>query len=58
VGNAVTRNRVKRRLRHLALPLVEEPGWELVVRARPAAADVAGSVLAADLEHAWAKVKR
>ena len=44
VGNAVTRNRVKRRLRHLTrehLPALEElPGRAaLVVRALPAAAE-------------------
>jgi len=40
VGNAVTRNRVKRRLRHLAaasLP-VASPSVDVVVRALPAAA--------------------
>ncbi|MGA4670033.1 ribonuclease P protein component [Propionibacteriaceae bacterium Y1923] len=41
VGNAVTRNRVKRRLRHLVAPLL--PGFpqdvHMVVRALPAAAD-------------------
>ncbi|MDU7025398.1 MAG: ribonuclease P protein component, partial [Cutibacterium acnes] len=40
VGNAVTRNRVKRRLRHLCRPLVDEleDGTVVVVRALPAAA--------------------
>jgi ribonuclease P protein component len=54
VGNAVTRNRVKRRLRHLTrehLPALEElPGRAaLVVRALPAAADASYARLGADL---------
>ena len=38
VGNAVTRNRVKRRLRHLAVPLDAPFVTDVVVRALPAAA--------------------
>jgi ribonuclease P protein component len=65
VGNAVTRNRVKRRLRHLAaaqladLPRGEgdRPGLDVVVRALPAAAS-AGAELGADLGSAWAKARR
>ena len=38
VGNAVTRNRVKRRLRHLALALEAPVATDVVVRALPAAA--------------------
>jgi len=54
VGDAVTRNRVKRRLRHLTrehLPALEEhPGRAaLVVRALPAAADASYAQLGADL---------
>ena len=54
VGNAATRNRVKRRLRHLTrehLPSWEElPGRAaLVVRALPAAADASYASLGADL---------
>jgi ribonuclease P protein component len=51
VGNAVVRNRVKRRLRHLAREHVSSlPGSAvLVVRALPAAADATGAELAADL---------
>ncbi len=54
VGNAVVRNRVKRRLRHLvAAQLSDTPGGVcLVVRALPAAADEANP-LAADLTGAW-----
>lgn len=62
VGNAVTRNRVKRRLRHLVAPLVTVPaagaqpreGLQVVVRALPAAAEQPER-LAQDLEGAWAK---
>ena len=56
VGNAVVRNQVRRRLRHLvrdrigALP----PGALLVVRALPAAAGASSAVLAADLDAAVA----
>lgn len=54
VGNAATRNRVKRRLRHLTrerLPELEGlPGRAaLVVRALPAAADASYATLGADL---------
>ena len=54
VGNAVTRNRVKRRLRHLAarrLPSTR-PGVDLVIRALPKAG-VAGDDLVTDLDKAW-----
>ncbi|MEL4504844.1 ribonuclease P protein component [Luteococcus sp. H138] len=55
VGNAVTRNRVKRRLRHLVLPLLaDSPGVFVVVRALPAAA-TSPDRLAEDLAQAWAK---
>lgn len=40
IGNAVLRNRAKRRLRALArevLPALAEPGWDYVLVARPAA---------------------
>ena len=50
VGNAVTRNRVKRRLRHLAREHVSSlPGAVLVVRALPAAAGAPSAELGADL---------
>lgn len=54
VGNAATRNRVKRRLRHLTrehLPALEGlPGRAaLVVRALPAAAEASYASLGADL---------
>ena len=54
VGNAATRNRVKRRLRHLTrehLPALEGlPGRAaLVVRALPASAEASYAALGADL---------
>jgi ribonuclease P protein component len=61
VGNAATRNRVKRRLRHLTrehLPALEElPGRAaLVVRALPAAAEASYATLGADLDRTLTKV--
>jgi ribonuclease P protein component len=61
VGNAATRNRVKRRLRHLTrehLPALEGlPGRAaLVVRALPPAADASYATLGADLTRTLAKV--
>ena len=61
VGNAATRNRVKRRLRHLTrehLPALEGlPGRAaLVVRALPAAAGASYATLGADLDRTLAKV--
>jgi ribonuclease P protein component len=54
VGNAVTRNRVKRRLRHLAAEQIPTTpaGTDLVVRALPRAA-TAQAELASDLPAAW-----
>jgi ribonuclease P protein component len=54
VGPAVVRNRVKRRLRHLAAAQVDQTpgGVDVVVRALPAAA-AARDALAADLSSAW-----
>jgi ribonuclease P protein component len=64
VGNAVTRNRVKRRLRHLAAQHLlasaaasSAPGVDVVLRALPEAA-AAGPELAVDLSAAWAKAQR
>ena len=61
VGNAATRNRVKRRLRHLTrelLPTLEGlPGRAaLVVRALPAAADASYAALGADLRRTLERV--
>jgi ribonuclease P protein component len=59
VGNAVTRNRVKRRLRHLAAAeLGRTPsGVDVVVRALPRSAEP-GTDLASELASAWAKAVR
>ncbi|MGK2310351.1 ribonuclease P protein component [Cutibacterium sp. V947] len=59
VGNAVTRNRVKRRLRHLCRPFVDEleDGTVVVVRALPAAATQPDRV-AKDLDGAWHQALR
>jgi ribonuclease P protein component len=58
VGNAVGRNRVKRRLRHLAREHVSSlPGSAvLVVRALPAAATAPAAELAADLARCLERV--
>jgi ribonuclease P protein component len=54
VGNAVVRNTVKRRLRHLVRSRLADlpPGTDLVVRALPAAADRSYQDLGADLGQA------
>ncbi|WP_081615423.1 ribonuclease P protein component [Nocardioides sp. Iso805N] len=58
VGPAVVRNRVKRRLRHLAREsLGELPGAAvLVVRANPAAAEATYQELGADLDRCLQRV--
>ena len=61
VGNAVVRNRVKRRLRHLTrehLPSLQElPGPAvLVVRALPASATASYAELGGDLDRCLSKV--
>ncbi|GAA4705194.1 ribonuclease P protein component [Nocardioides conyzicola] len=59
VGNAVVRNRVKRRLRHLAREHVSSlPGSAvLVVRALPAAAAASYAELSIDLTRCLARVR-
>ncbi|MFM5905950.1 MAG: ribonuclease P protein component [Micrococcales bacterium] len=53
VGNAVVRNRVKRRLRELARAnLVESSGMDVVVRPLPAAADYDWNTLQTDFQQA------
>ena len=54
VGNAVVRNKVRRRLRHLVRPLLAElpAGSLLVVRALPSAAEASFATLGNDLEAA------
>lgn len=53
VGGAVVRNRVKRRLRHLSVPLLAETpqGTQVVVRALPPAAT--STELGKELSGAW-----
>jgi ribonuclease P protein component len=58
VGNAVVRNRVKRRLRHLLRARMSQlaPGSLVVVRAQPGAADADHVELARDLDAALRKL--
>lgn len=58
VGTAVTRNRVKRRLRHLMRARVDRlaDGSTLVLRAQPAAAEATSSELARDLDRCLGRV--
>lgn len=58
VGNAVVRNRVKRRLRHLVAQRLDRlpAGGVLVVRVQPPAATASSAALAADLDTCLAKV--
>jgi ribonuclease P protein component len=60
VGNAVVRNQVRRRLRHLLREHVDRlpPGSLLVVRANPKAATVHHDELAADLGSALDRLLR
>jgi ribonuclease P protein component len=59
VGGAVVRNRVRRRLRHLARPRLAAlpPGTRLVVRALPASASASYDTLGADLDAALAAAR-
>jgi ribonuclease P protein component len=59
VGNAVVRNKVRRRLRHLVRDRLAglPAGALLVVRALPAAAAAPATVLAADLDAALASAR-
>ena len=45
VGGAVVRNRIKRRLRAIVDSLDVQPGWDVVIGARKAAADAEFSAL-------------
>jgi ribonuclease P protein component len=60
VGNAVVRNRVRRRLRHLAnVRLSSLPvGSELVVRALPPAAALSSAELGVELDRCLQRVRR
>jgi ribonuclease P protein component len=57
VGGAVSRNQVRRRLRHLLAARIDvlPPGSRLVVRALPAAASATSAQLAVDLDAALAR---
>jgi ribonuclease P protein component len=59
VGNAVVRNKVRRRLRHLVRPLLADlpASASLVVRALPGAASASFADLADDLESALAAAR-
>ncbi|PRY27191.1 ribonuclease P protein component [Pseudosporangium ferrugineum] len=59
VGNAVVRNKVRRRLRHLVRPRLSSlpPGTSLVVRALPAAAAASFETLGTDLDAALAAAR-
>ncbi|MGC1212614.1 MAG: ribonuclease P protein component [Micromonospora sp.] len=59
VGNAVVRNKVRRRLRHLVRERLDQlpPGSTLVVRALPAAAGTSYARLGADLDAAVAAAR-
>ncbi len=58
VGNAVVRNRVKRRLRHLVRARVDTlpEARVLVVRAQPASADASYGELGAELDRCLGRV--
>lgn len=59
VGNAVTRNLVKRRLRALVSShWSEDPNVDVVVRALPVAAGLSWSQLADDVDRAWRRAAR
>ncbi len=59
VGGAVTRNRVRRHLREAARRRISaiEPGWDLVVIARPTAAAAASDALAHEIDALLARAK-
>jgi ribonuclease P protein component len=60
VGNAVVRNQVRRRLRHLVRPLLGDlpDGTSLVVRALPPSASATFATLGADLSSALASAQK
>jgi ribonuclease P protein component len=59
VGNAVVRNRVRRRLRHLVKAHLSDlpPSAELVVRALPAAAALTSAELDAELARCLKRIR-
>ena len=60
VGNAVRRNRVRRRLKAASFALLgaARPGTDVVIRALPAATDAPWSVLQAELSESLEKFQR
>ena len=58
VGTSVDRNRVKRRLRHLMRPRLDDVpvGSRIVIRALPAARDASSGILGDDLDKALRRV--
>jgi ribonuclease P protein component len=59
VGNAVVRNRVRRRLRHIVKRHLStlSPSAELVVRALPAAAELSSAELDAELARCLKRIR-
>lgn len=55
LGNAVVRNRVRRRLREVARSLPTEPGWDIVLSARAAAARAGFPELKSAVGHLFAR---
>ncbi|HYM51336.1 MAG TPA: ribonuclease P protein component [Candidatus Limnocylindrales bacterium] len=55
LGNAVVRNRIKRRLRAIVRPLAERTraGRDIVIVAKAPAVDAGGSRLKEELEEVW-----
>jgi len=51
VGNAVTRNRIKRRLREILRKVRLAPGWDIVIIARPSISDIAYGNVQKTIEH-------
>ncbi|WP_312034574.1 ribonuclease P protein component [Actinoplanes sp. TBRC 11911] len=60
IGNAVVRNKVRRRLRHLVRPLLADlpAGSLLVVRALPPASEASFATLGGDLAAALAAARK
>ncbi|MFK2826557.1 ribonuclease P protein component [Bacillus sp. B190/17] len=59
IGNAVTRNRIKRHIRHSFTELKEEilPGYEFIIIARKPAADMNGNEVKKSLIHVLKRAK-
>ncbi len=57
LGNAVVRNRIKRRLRELVRPLAQstQAGLDVVIVARPSAIDAEYARLRQDLDALWTR---